>query len=253
MSFLVPFRPTGVPLSVPKTDASEPDPYIQDHEAEYVHMSLWNNEAARFNRIWSGYRFTDDEVALLMAGYEIRIKTAYTDGIVGSLEWQEYGGHEYFGFAPWDAASYEQKDAPFPLQWNGHVFTGEEQEMLRSGERLLLVCESNRSQAAYAVNVSFGFIPENGPYPSRWGIIPHFEQFGEEAEQFTRTTCVFLPVFSGERLSHSEISRLRDGGSISFNGISRNGKPYRCELSLELDRASGRWRLTPDFHRENRR
>ncbi|WP_078598697.1 DUF3945 domain-containing protein [Evansella clarkii] len=235
MTFLLPTQQSS--------GTSEPDNY----DAEYVHMCLPNGEAVRFKRVWSGYRFTDREIELLIAGYDIRIKTAYTDGITGSLEWQEHNGHEYFGFAPWDAAGHDRKDAPFPIQWNGHNFTEEEQQLLRRGEKLLLVCQSNRSLTPYAVNVSFGFIPENGPYPARWGIIPHFEEFDQPAEDFTRETCVFLPIFSGKTLPLRDIEQLRKGKSVPFSGLSRNGRPFRCRLTLELDETTSRWRLTPNF------
>lgn len=245
MTILQPFRPT-------QTSSEEPDREREDEfqygiDAEYVHMTLMNGEAVRFNRIWSGYRFTDEEMAMLMAGYDIRIKTDFTDGINGSLDWQEYNGHEFFGFAPWDAGVYERGDAPFPLQWNGHTFTEEEQSILRRGERMLLVCESKASRATYAVNISFDYIPENGPHQARWGIVPHFEEFGQPADHFTRETCVFLPMFSGEMLTHSEIEQVRKGKSVQFSGLSRNGRPYRCRLTLELDEVNDRWRLTPHF------
>ena len=255
MTFLQPFRPSrtisdestmDMEIKLNKQEGPEDDEQV-GYDAEYVHMSLPNGEAVRFKRVWSGYRFTDDEVALLMAGYDIRIKTTYTDGITGSLEWQEYDGHEYFGFAPWDAAGHDRTDAPFPIQWNGHTFTEKEQHILRSGEKLLLVCQSHRSLTPYAVNVSFGFISENSPYPARWGIIPHFEEFDMPADHFTRETCVFLPMFSGEMLPLSDVRRLRKGKSVPFSGLSRNGKPFRCRLTLELDEVQNRWRLTPDF------
>jgi hypothetical protein len=245
MTFLQPFRPTHT--SSEKPDREREDEFQYGLDAEYVHMSLMNGEAVRFNRIWSGYRFTDEEMARLMAGYDIRIKTAFTDGINGSLDWQEYNGYEFFGFAPWDAGSYERHDAPFPFQWNGHTFIEEEQAILRRGDRLLLVCESNRSRASYAVNISFDFIQEDGSHPARWGIVPHFEEFAQPADHFTRETCVFLPIFSGQVLSHSEIEQVQRGKSIPFSGLSRNGRPYRCQLTLELDEANNRWRLTPDF------
>lgn len=219
----------------------------QDYEAEYVHMSLPNGEAVRFKRVWSGHRFTDEEVELLIAGYDIRIKTLYTDGVTGSLDWQEYNGQEYFGFAPWDAVAHKREDAPFPIQWNDHVFKEEEQAILRRGKKLLVLCESHRNLAPYAVHVSFGFIPEDGPYPARWGIIPHFEEFNQPAHAFTRKTCVFLPMFSGKTLSLSEIERVRQGKSVPFEGVSRYGRSYQCGLTLELDHEHNRWRLTPDF------
>jgi hypothetical protein len=248
MTFLRPFRPAQVSADS-TNDPSEEQEVVEPggYDAEYIHMSLMNGESVRFNRLWSGYRFTDKEVEMLMAGYEIRIKTDFTDGINGSLDWQEFNGHEFFGFAPWDAGSYEREDAPFPVKWNDHVFTEEEQKILRRGERLLLLCESKNSRTPYAVNVSFGFIPKEGAHPARWGIIPHFEQFDQPAELYSRETCVFLPKFSGETLSRSEIEMVRSGKSIPFSGLSRNGRPYRCRLTLELDEVNGRWRITPHF------
>lgn len=245
MTFLQPYRP--ISTSSEQSSREREDEIQYGIDVEYVHMSLMNGEAVRFNRIWSGYRFTDEEIEMLMAGYDIRIKTDFTDGINGSLDWQEYNGSEFFGFAPWDAGSYERHEAPFPLQWNNYTFTEEEQAILRRGERLLLVCESKTSRVSYAVNISFDLIKENGPYPSRWGIVPHFEEFNQPAHYFTRATCVFLPMFSGQTLSHVAIEQVRKGESIPFSGISRNGCPYRCRLTLELDEVHDRWRLTPHF------
>lgn len=242
MSILQPFNPTKTQPNIERNKAE-----LDDYENEYVHMTLPNGEGVRFKRVWSGYRFTDDEVARLIAGYDIRIKTDQFNGITGSLDWQEYNGYEYFGFAPWDAAGHNREDAPFPVQWNDHVFTEEEQAVLRNGERLLILCQSTRSGSPYAVNVSFGFIPEDGPYPARWGIIPHFEQFNQPAELYTRETCVFLPMFSGQKLSLEDIQQLRKGKSIPFSGLSRKGRPYRCRLTLELDAVNSRWKLTPNF------
>lgn len=248
MTLLQPYRPTHTASeSVDELPYEREDELQSGLDAEYVHMSLMNGEAVRFNRIWSGYRFTDEEVARLMAGYDIRIKTAFTDGINGSLDWQEYNGYEFFGFAPWDAGVYEREDAPFPIQWNGHTFTEEEQAILRRGDRLLLVCESKTSRASYAVNISFDYIQENGPHPARWGIVPHFEEFDRPADHFTHEMCVFLPMFSGQLLTHSEIEQVRKGKSVPFSGLSRNGRPYRCRLTLELDEVNNRWRLTPHF------
>lgn len=248
MTFLRPFRPTEVSTYATDERREEQEPLESaGYDAEYVNMSLMNGESVRFNRIWSGYRFTDREVEMLMAGYEIRIKTDFTDGIIGSLDWQEFNGYEFFGFAPWDAVSYTRVDAPFPIRWNGHEFTDEEQESLRRGDRLLLVCESSKSRTLYAVNISFGFIPSEGVHTERWGIIPHFEQFDHPAEMYTRETCVFLPIFSGQALSQSEIKMVRSGKSIPFSGLSRNGRPYRCRLTLELDEINSRWRIMPHF------
>lgn len=225
-----------------KTRRYEPEDY---QDAEYVHMQLPNGESVKFKRVWGNHRFTDTELSYLMAGMEIRINTPTTKGIVGSLEWQAYKGRDYFGFAPWDAEAYAIDNAPMPVQWNGHVFTPDEEAVLRSGNKLLLVCTSNRTGSQYAVNVSYSIISDSRN--SRWGIVPHFEEFDMPADQFTRETCVFMPMFGGKLLHLDEIQELRQGRSIYFEGVSRTGRKYSCRLSLVLDRERNRWKLEPNF------
>lgn len=67
----------------------------------------FNGEQVRFNRKWSSHRFSDDEVADLLAGNEVEFdfQTAKGDDyhVVGKLAQQEYDGHKFFGFKPdWD-------------------------------------------------------------------------------------------------------------------------------------------------------
>lgn len=214
---------------------------------EYVHMQLWNGESVKFKRVWGNHRFTDEELQYLMAGMEVRINTPTTRGIIGSLDWQEYKGRDYFGFAPWDAEAYHIGNAPFPVQWNGHEFTEEEERILRSGEKLLLVTTSARTGSMYALHISFDLIKDNQG-GLRWGIVPHFEEFNIPADQFTRETCVFMPMFDGVMLSQEEIRAVRAGKPVHFEGVSRrNGKKYRCMLSLVLDKQRNRWCLKPQF------
>lgn len=220
--------------------------YERDTDVEYINVNLPSGESVRYKRVWSGHRFTDREVAMLSAGMEVKITTEYTHGIIGSLDWQEYLGYDYYGFAPWDAEAYSIENAPFPRRWNNHEFTPEEQAVLRSGERLLVVCTSNRTGSVYAVNVSFALITGDDTH-SRWGIVPHFEEFEMSASEFTRETCPFLPIFGGKQLSLDAIRHVRCGEMVSFKGVSRNGKPYKCRLFLALDEAYDRWRLTPKF------
>lgn len=213
---------------------------------EYINMTLPTGEVVRFNRVWSGYRFTDREVEMLQENREIRITTKDTDGIIGSLDWQEFNGYEFLGFAPWDATAYTIENAPFPLHWNGHTFTTEEQAYLRRGNRLLLVCRARETGFLYPVHVSFGLRQEEG-YPERWGILPHFEEFDQPSSDFTKETCRFLPIFYGKRLTITEIEQLRKGGSILFVGEDIQGEPYPCHLTLVRNAAMDRWQLRPEF------
>lgn len=217
--------------------------------AEYVHMQLPSGESVRFKREWGGCRFTDRDIARLIAGMEIRINTRYARGVIGSLEWQTYNGRDYYGFSAWDARAYMRHNAPMPLEWNGYTFTAEDEDILRRGDKLLLVCKSKSSGNDYAVNVVLDLVATpNGD--KRWGINPLFDEFNQPAASFTRRDAPFRPMFSTYRLSRAEIETVRSGGRIPYKGISKAGRPYTCMLSLEIDSSPGyppRWRLVPHF------
>lgn len=217
----------------------------QFEKKEYVHITFPNGETTRFNRYWGGHRFTDEEIEALLDGQYISINTQNTRGIIGSLDWLEYNGYDYYGFATWDATAYERANAPFPIRWNNHEFTREEEWLLRNGDKLLLVVESHRTGNSYPVHVSFDLI--NDDRGKRWGIIPHFEEFNQPASAFTRETCVFNPVFSGKQLTLENITTLRKGESIEYRGVSKNGREYTCDLRLDLDKQYNRWRIIPTF------
>lgn len=219
-----------------------------DMPSDYYNVVLPDGEVVRFNRIWGGYRFTDEETALLAAGYEVVVTTASYSGVRGSLDWLEYEGHEYYGFSPWAAEAYTREDAPMPLRWNGYVFTDTDKEILRNGGKLLVDSLSSDKELLYGVHLSYELLREDG-YDARWGIVPHFEEFGMPASSFTRETCLFLPVFAGVRMSQADIRVLRDGGEVKVRCRSKNGRQYTCRLALELDSVRDRWRLVPDFER----
>lgn len=218
-----------------------------EESVEYVQMQLHNGEAVRFKRVWSGHRFSDREVAKLIAGMEVRITTQFTRGTIGSLEWQTYKGYEYYGFSPWAHEAYNRENAPFPQTWNNHTFTEEEEAMLRVGMKVLLVCISDRSGSPYAVHVSFTWLTDKKGQ-SKWGIEPHFEEFQQPPSSFTRETCPFKPIFATKTLTQAEIAHVRAGGAIPYQGISKAGRPYNCYLLLESDASrDGRWGLVPHF------
>lgn len=215
---------------------------------EYVHMSLPSGEPVKFKRVWSGHRFTDDEVDKLIHGMEVRIDTNYARGIVGSLEWQTYNGYDYYGFSPWDASVYPRDVAPFPVSWNGHIFDPDEERLLRMGRRVLVICTAKQSGREYAVSVTFELTTEKNV--EKWRIVPHFADFDRPAHDFTRATCTFMPEFSGRRFTALEVEHLRQGRGLIVRAVSRRtGNPYTCRVVLAIDTYQGqtRWKLVPQF------
>ena len=67
---------------------------------EGVHTKL--NIPVRFNRVWSGHRFTDEECQKLLNGEVIGFMATSKKGTefraVGLLAQQEFNGHSYWGF-----------------------------------------------------------------------------------------------------------------------------------------------------------
>lgn len=71
-------------------------------DAEYFE-GTWKKQDVKVKRVWSGHRFTDDEVADLLAGKEITIKaksakTGKTFTCKGKLAKQKYNGNDFIGF-----------------------------------------------------------------------------------------------------------------------------------------------------------
>lgn len=70
---------------------------------EYVRGVFGSYGDIRFKRVFSGYRFTDEEVAKLLAGETIILrglvgKSGKPFNCRGSLQKQSYKGHDFFGF-----------------------------------------------------------------------------------------------------------------------------------------------------------
>lgn len=65
----------------------------------------WNGKSVKVKRIWSGHRFTDEEVQCLLEGGTIKFKAvSKTKGTEydakGKLAEQEYNGNKFIGFKP---------------------------------------------------------------------------------------------------------------------------------------------------------
>lgn len=78
-------------------------PQQQDDVERFTGM--WNGKEVKVKRVWSEHRFTDDEVAHLLAGDTIKFqaksqKTGNYYSAEGKLAEQEYNGNKFVGFKP---------------------------------------------------------------------------------------------------------------------------------------------------------
>lgn len=136
-----------------------------------------------FSREWSGHRFTDAEVAALLAGKEITITAisaknqaagAADPSFVcrGVLAEQEYKGRTFIGF---NMVGFGAKDAQgnalAPTSWCGHKFSADELRDLNAGQKIFHDKFISKTGKTFAATLSFA--AEAGKGTDR-RIIPEF-------------------------------------------------------------------------------
>lgn len=139
-------------------------------EVERVSGTFAGQEV-KFKREWSGHRFTDDEVAKLLAGEEILIeavssKTGNPYKVHGKLGESEFKGKTFFGFQP----DFD-KDTGFPASFLKHTFTDEERERLEKGETVVIEgLWSEKKKKTFDAPLSY----EQKPGEKRKSFVFHF-------------------------------------------------------------------------------
>lgn len=131
---------------------------------------IWNGQEVKFNRTWSGHRFTDEEVDKLLAGEEIEVlglvsAKGNTYGVKGKLAAQDYNGHSFIGFQRTGFADVKK----VPDKWCGHKFTEDEKARLEMGNKIHIDGAISKKGNVFACDVTFGKTEKGS-----WGIIPQF-------------------------------------------------------------------------------
>lgn len=114
-------------------------------EKEYFE-GTWEKTGAhvRFNRTWSGHRFTDQECMDLLAGKDIEItaqskKTGDDFTVIGALGEGEYQGRTFVGFTPdFTKPTSVAKRGVAPKSMLGVKLTDEQREKIEAGEKVLV-------------------------------------------------------------------------------------------------------------------
>lgn len=222
----------------------------QKAKASGVHAPT--GEPVTFNREWSGCKFTDAQVADLLAGKTITInavsaKSGKIFPVEGTLGTAKYKGKLYWGFQRKEAGSYTIGTAPFPVEWSGYTFTKADEAKMRKGEKIKIKAISAKTGKPFDADVTFELTEFKGN--TKWGIKPHFEK-KVDPESFTRLDAPFKAEFSGYKLTAEEIKNVREGHKIMVTAKSaKNGKDFTCNLSLEKKTFKGNkfWGLEAHF------
>jgi DNA topoisomerase-3 len=140
----------------------------------------WNGRHVRFTRVFGGHRFTDEEVAELLAGKPISF--AAKSGRTGN-DYMAYGylaeqsftndrGEDikYVGFK----LDFDSAPQTPPMVFSGHTFTEKERAALERGETIHVEgLVSKRTGNSYEADISWGDDPDN---PGRKRCMLHFDK-----------------------------------------------------------------------------
>lgn len=102
------------------------------------------NKHVRFNRTWSGHRFTDQECMDLLSGKDIEItatskKTGNDFSVVGALEESEFKGRKFVGFkADFSKPTAAAKKGVAPKSMLGVKLTDEQRQQIEAGKKVLI-------------------------------------------------------------------------------------------------------------------
>lgn len=143
-------------------------------EPREKYEGVFNGKTVSFNRVYSGYRFSDDECKRLCNGEDIVIKNVQgkngTYNAKGNLQLQNYKGKSFWGFKPieyvnddgsskasisnsnsgdYATGKWKGKDVKFKRTWSGHTFTDDEVALLLAGKEISFEAVSTRTGSTY--------------------------------------------------------------------------------------------------------
>ena len=211
-------------------------------------IGQWNGEEVRFNRVYGGHEFTDDEVNTLLSGGEVTIEIQTKDGkpakVKGGLAEQEYNGNVFIGFK-----GAFVRDGYVDGEWNGqqisfkgsymdHVFTTEEAQALLAGEEITINATGKDGKIMTVVGKlevqeyqGRKFVGFKGRFPEREGYASG-KWHGKDVS--------FKAEFMQHKFTDEEIKRLLAGEKIMFKGMSKAGKEMVVGGGLALQSYQGR-------------
>lgn len=151
------------------------------------------------SRVYSGHRFTDEELEALFAGETIQIQVEASDdkcySVKGKLEEYMFKNRKIFGFKREAPKPKTMENAKIPESYAGHVFSKTEIQQLRQGKTIELVdCVSGKGNV-FSAFAKLGPKEYNGhkyiglviEFPERESTIPKklgtYEFTDEELKQ----------------------------------------------------------------------
>lgn len=196
-----------------------------------------NGKAVAFNRSWGGHRFTDDEIARLLAGEPIDVSGVAKSGnpfdAYGKLGEGEYKGRKYVGF---QMEGFGRRDADGtvlpPAQWCQHTFTPAELDTLAAGGAVEATDFVSKKGRTFSTSVTWD--KENNK------IVPDFGDNSKDGP-------VEPPAqWCQHTFTADEKKKLAAGEEIFVKGFtSKSGRSFDAKVSWKTDQ--GKKKIVPSF------
>lgn len=220
--------------------AMRKDLNITMQEEKEKYSGKFNGKDVTFSRVYSGYRFTDEECETLCNGSEIRIDNltsakGSTYGISGKLGNQTGpSGNKYFGFgrtgflstgnAPTKekyTGKFKKKDVTFTRTYGDYRFTDEECEKLCNGEEIEILGLVSSKGNTYGIVGKLG--NQTGPSGNKY--------FGFGKTGYANSNSV-PKQWCKHDFSDDEILALESGLSVHLDGcISKKGSIFSATVT----------------------
>lgn len=202
-------------------------------EKEYCE-GAWNGKNVKFNRVFRGHRFTDEECEALLAGEEIEVtglksKTGSEYGVKGKLSNLEYNGRKYVGFEQlgfvggngggqrdgYVSGNWNGRDVSFKREWGGHTFTDAEVSDLLAGKTIEIPNMKAKSGNTYTAR----------------GALAEQEFNGRKYVGFKLDMSGVPKSFCGHTFTKDEVDALESGATIFVEGLmSKKGNVFNCNM-----------------------
>ena len=211
-------------------------------------IGQWNGEEVRFNRVYGGHEFTDDEVNTLLSGGEVAIEIQTKDGkpakVKGGLAEQEYNGNIFIGFKGafvregYVDGEWNGQQISFKGSYMDHVFTPAEVDILLSGGTVpIRVTDKSGKQVDVTGKLEVQeyqgrkFVGYKAVFPPRQGYV---------SGKWNGQDISFKGSYMDHVFTTEEVQALLAGKEITINATGKDGKIMTVTGKLEVQEYQGR-------------
>lgn len=232
---------------------------IEKSAPKTIVEGVWNGEEIKFNGIFMGHTYTQEEIDDLLAGKTISFRGTSKKGtemtVKGKLAKQTYKGRPFIGLDPeyefdgYVSGTWQGKSVSFKGQFMDHTFTPEEQQALLAGETIKF--ETHKSDKTYQISGNLA----DREYKGKTYMGQFNPSFGDNASGTWKGRQVQIrKEFMKHTFTADELKDLFADKVITFRGTTKAGKEMDVSGKLEETEYKGKTavRFTADFNNKTK-